>query len=269
MAASPQGLFSSSLPEVYERFLVEPLFRPFAQELLMRAGLAQHDRLLDVACGTGIVARLARETVGDRGGVIGVDASPGMIAMARRVAPAIDWREGDAARLPVGQDETVDLVTCHQGLQFFPDKPAAIREMCRVVAPHGRVAVATWLAVEKVPLIRDLQRAAERHLGPIVDHRHSFGDAGAVKRLLEDAGLHAIRVDVVTRTIRIPDGAVFAQLNTMAIVGMSPAAKAMSDEQRAEVTAAIEKDSLDAIQTYLDGTDLVWELSSNMAVARR
>src|SRR5262249_25268361 len=151
MAASPQGLFTGSLPEMYERFLVAPLFRPFAQELLDRAGISRDDRLLDVACGTGIVARLAREMIGDRGRVVGVDASPGMIAMARTVAPAIDWREGDAAHLPVGDDQAFEIVSCHQGLQFFADKPAATREMRLALPPGGLLALGPRRAAPGLP----------------------------------------------------------------------------------------------------------------------
>lgn len=100
MATAEQSVFTSSLPELYERFLVEPLFRPFAQELLDRTALTPNARLLDVACGTGIVARLAQKPLSERGLVVGVDASPAMLGVARSVAPTIDWRQGDAARLP-------------------------------------------------------------------------------------------------------------------------------------------------------------------------
>jgi ubiquinone/menaquinone biosynthesis C-methylase UbiE len=267
MAAS-SGLFSSNIAEVYERFLVGPLFSPFAQQLLDRAALAPTERLLDIACGTGVVARTAQQVHGHRGQAVGVDASPAMLGMARTVAPTIEFREGDASRLPVGNTEQFDLVSCHQGLQFFPDKPAAIREMRRVLAPGGRIALGTWLSVPDVPLIRDLHRVGERHLGPFVDQRHSLGDVDAIRRLLAEVGLRTIEVETVTRTIRMPDGAIFARLNTMAIVGMSPAAKAMSEEERAQAIAVIANDSLDAIQGYLDGTELVFDLGSNVAIAR-
>jgi ubiquinone/menaquinone biosynthesis C-methylase UbiE len=266
--ASPQGLFAGSLPEIYERLLVAPLFRPFAQDLLDRVGIAENDRLLDVACGTGVVARLAREGFGVRGRIVSVDASPGMIATARMVAPELEWREGDAARLPVGLDETFDVVTCHQGLQFFADTPAALGEMRRVLAPGGRLAAAAWLPADDIPLMRDLQRVAERHLGPIEDQRHSFGDADRMTRLLADAGYRAIRIERVTRTIRMSDGAVFPRLNTMALVGMSAAAKALTEEQRAQVVAAITNDSIDAATPYLRGGELVFDLVSNVAIAR-
>jgi ubiquinone/menaquinone biosynthesis C-methylase UbiE len=268
MATAEQSLFTSSLPELYERFLVEPLFRPFAQELLDRTALAPNERLLDLACGTGIVARLAQHTLGDRG-LVGVDASPAMLAVARSVAPAIDWRQADAARLPLAADETFEVVTCHQGLQFFPDKPSAMREARRVLVPGGRLAIGTWLPVDDVPLIRDLQRVAERHLGPVIDQRHSFGDPDAIRRLLVDAGFHDVHVETYTHTVRFGGGpAVFGRLNTMAVVGMSAAAKTMTDEERARVIAVVANDSVEALQPYADGSDLVFDLGSNIAIGR-
>jgi ubiquinone/menaquinone biosynthesis C-methylase UbiE len=266
MATVDHGLFTSSLPETYERILVAPLFRPFAEELLDRTGFTRNERLLDVACGTGIVARLAQEEVGDRGRVVGVDASPAMLDVAKSVAPAIEWRQGDAARLPVNTGETFDVVTCHQGLQFFGDKPAAIREMRRVLVAGGRLAIGTWLSADEIPLIRDLQRVAERHVGPIVDQRHSLGDADAIRRLLADAGLTEIQVETVTRSIRL--GSVFARLNAMALVAMSAAAKAMADEQRAHVIDAIANDSGDALEPYIVDSDIVFDLSMNVVIAR-
>lgn len=256
-----------SLPELLERHLVGPLFRPFAEALLGHAGFGTHDSLLDVGCGTGIVARLARDQSEDSR-IVGVDRSRATLSIARTVAPAIDWREGDAARLPVGSDEYFDVVCCHQGLQFFSDRPAAIREMRRVLAPGGRIAVGTWRPVEEVPIIRDLQKVAERHLGPIVDQRHSLGDADAIGRLLADGGLGVVRVETVMRTIRACDPAVFSTLNTMALVGMSAGGKGMSEEQRAQVIGAITAENAGALRPYLDGSDLVFDLGSNIAVAQ-
>jgi ubiquinone/menaquinone biosynthesis C-methylase UbiE len=270
MATPSQGLFTASLPELYERFLVEPLFRPFGEALLDRAALTDSDRLLDVACGTGIVARIAHQRSGGRPRVVAVDASPGMLAAGRSAtAGAIDFREGDATRLPIGDDERFDLVTCHQGLQFFPDKPAAVREMRRVLATSGRVAIGVWRTIDDTPMMRELHRVAERHLGPIADVRHSFGDAEALRRLLGDAGFSSIQIDTVTLPVRMRDDvSIFPRLNTMAIVGMSPAAKAMSDGQRADTVAAIVDDSIRAVQPFVNGTDLVFDLLSNVAVAR-
>jgi ubiquinone/menaquinone biosynthesis C-methylase UbiE len=189
--------------------------------------------------------------------------------MARSTAPAIDWREGDAARFPVGNSETFDIVTCHQELQFFADKPAATREMRRVLTAGGRLVLGTWQRVEEIPLMRDLQRVADGHLGTFVDQRHSFGHPDAIRCLLAKADFSTIRVETVTHTIRMHDGAtIFSRLNTMAIVAMSAAAKIMTDERRAQVVAAITRDSVVAMQHYLDGNDLVWDLGTNIATAR-
>jgi SAM-dependent methyltransferase len=268
MATPPANLFTASLPEMYERFLVGPLFTPFAQSMLVRVGVSGDDRLLDIACGTGIVARLARERLGGRGQVVGVDASPGMLAVARSVSSTIDWREGSADALPVSGDERFDAVTCHQGLQFFPDKAAAVREMRRVLAPGGRVAIGTWRPIPEVPLFRDLHQVAERHLGLLNDQRHSFGDGDAIAGLLTDAGLGGVSAETVTHTIRMADSATFARLNSMAVVGMSPGAKAMSDDQRAAVTADLVRDSVQAMAPYVvDGT-VVFSLASNIVMGR-
>ena len=264
--ASP-GLLTASLPEMYERFLVEPLFRPFAQTLLDRVALGERERLLDVACGTGIVARIARDRVGETGRVVGIDASPGMLGVARTVAPAIDWREGDATRLPVGHDETFDVVTCHQGLQFFADKAAAVSEMRRVLAAGGRIALGTWRPLDDTPLFRSLHAAAQQHAGPITDQRHSFGDANAIERLLTQGGFTDVVVETVTHTIRMSDPAAFARLNAMATVGMSASAKTMKDDERARVTEMVTHDSIDLIQEYLEQGMLVFELGSNIATA--
>lgn len=269
MATPASGLFTSSLPELYERFLVQPLFRPFAEELLRRAGLRSGDRLLDVACGTGIVARLAQPVVGTGGRVAAVDASPGMLGIARSVAPEIDWREGDAARLPIPEDHSFDVVTCHQGLQFFHDRLGAVREMHRVLTPGGRVAAATWRPIDDVPAILALHHVAERHVGPITDQRHALGDAGTVRQLLVDGGFQDVQIETVTILIRMsgsPD--VFAQMNAMAVVGMSAAGKTMTDEQRAQAIAAVASDSVAVLQPYIEGDGVAFEIGTNMATAR-
>ena len=101
-----EALFAAmTFPEIYERLLVGPLFRPFAEDLIARLHPGAHDRLLDVACGTGIVARVARERMGQAARIVGVDASAPMLAVARGVDSTIDWREGNAMTLPVSDDE--------------------------------------------------------------------------------------------------------------------------------------------------------------------
>ena len=258
-----------SFPEIFERALVGPLFRPWAKLILDDVALAAGDRVLDVACGTGIVARLAKERLGDKGTVVGVDVNPGMLAVARRVAADIGWREGDAGALPLGAGEQFDVVFCQQGLQFFPDRAAAAREMRRALVDGGRLAVSTWRPDDEIPFGLELRRIAERHLGPIVDRRHSFGDAAALEALLREVGFREVRSGTVSRTIRFDDGAVFVRLNAMALVGMTTAAQTMSDEERTQVVHAITQDSSDAIRRYTDEKGLAYQLHTNVATARR
>ncbi|WGS21754.1 MULTISPECIES: methyltransferase domain-containing protein [unclassified Bradyrhizobium] len=192
----------ASFSEMYERWLVDPLFRPWAEAILAQVGLSPGDRILDVACGTGVVARVARERLGDAGHVVGVDVSPDMLAVARAVAPRIDWREGNATALSLRDGEQFEIVVCQQGLQFFPDKPAAAAQMRRALAKGGRLAIATWRSDDEIPFVRELRRVAERHVGAIVDQRHGFGDAAPLEVLLRDAGFREVRLRTMSRTVR-------------------------------------------------------------------
>ena len=264
MALPDYAMRQPSFPEMYERSLVQPLFRPFAETALDRVNLTPGDRVLDIACGTGIVARLATQRVGG-GTVVGVDLSPQMLAVASAVAPEIAWREGSAQSLPVA-GERFDVVVCHQGLQFFADRAAAVREIKRVLAPGGRVAVATWCSVENSPVLGELQRVAERHLGPIADQRYNFGSAADLEALLAAGGFSGVRVETVTHTVRFAGAKTFVRMNTMAFVGMS-AAKGLDDTARAAVVDAIAADSMDAVSAHMRGDELIFELSTHLATA--
>jgi ubiquinone/menaquinone biosynthesis C-methylase UbiE len=265
---SEAALFTTmTFAEIYERQLVGPLFRPFAEDLIARLDPGGQDRLLDVACGTGIVARVARERMGPAARIVGVDASPLMLAVARGVDPTIDWREGNAMSLPVAEGERFSLVTCHQGLQFFPDKAAAVREMRRVLQPAGRVAIGTWRPLEECALFRELHPIAERQLGPIVDARHSFGDDRALVGLLADAGFHKLQVETITHDVRMPDATIFARLNATALVSMSDKGKTMSDEARQQAIERIVSDGAATVAKYTKGGTLVFALSTNIATA--
>ena len=256
-----------SFPEMYEQHLVGPLFRPWAEIALDEVGLSSGDRLLDVACGTGIVARVARERLGESVYVVGVDVNPQMIAVAREVAPAIDWREGNAGGLPLHDGERFNVVVCHQGLQFFPDKAAAAVQMRGALAPGGRIAVATWRADDEMPFVRELRLVAERRLGPIADPRHSFPDAGALEALLRGAGFGNVGVRTMSRTTRFSDGAPFLRMNTTALIGMSALGKQMDQEERQRVASEIIAESAPVLHCFADGSGIAFELATNIATA--
>lgn len=144
MAEYEQWQLDGRAPELYERYLVPAITAVWAADLVERAAPRSGERVLDVACGTGIVARRAAERVGNHGRVVGLDLNSGMLAVARSLssqdASGIEWREGSALAMPL-PDAAFDLVLCQLELQFFPDRPLALREMRRALVPGGRLAL--------------------------------------------------------------------------------------------------------------------------------
>jgi len=115
-------------PANYERFFVPAIGAPLAKDLIRVAALRPGERVLDVACGTGVVARFASEQVGTTGTVVGLDVNPGMLAVARSATPpgmSIEWHQASAEGMPF-PDAAFDVVLCQMGLQFMPNKQAAL-----------------------------------------------------------------------------------------------------------------------------------------------
>jgi SAM-dependent methyltransferase len=154
--------------ESYERYLVPAIFAAMAERVLDHARVLPGERVLDVGCGTGVVARRAALRVGTGGRVVGLDLNHGMLRVARRagagLGPAVEWRQGDAAAPPFA-DGSFDLVTCQQVLQFLPDRDAALCGMRRVLAPGGRAAIAVLRPILHTPAYGPVADALERHVG--------------------------------------------------------------------------------------------------------
>ena len=149
----------------YEALFVPALFAPWASRVAESAQLRPGQRVLDVACGTGVLAREALVRTAPGGAVAGLDPNAGMLAVARALAPAIDWRQGVAESLPFPAGG-FDAVVSQFGLMFFDDRARALREMLRVLRPGGRLAVAVWDALEHVPAYAALVDVLERVAGP-------------------------------------------------------------------------------------------------------
>lgn len=156
MTDAELGQVAAAAAEVYDSFFVPALFDQFAGPLLDAAGIGTGQRVLDVGCGTGVVARAAARRVGPGGTVTGLDLNEGMLAVAeRRDAAQVEWRQGEAEAIPF-PDGTFDRVVASFALMFFRDRSAALDEMARVTAPGGRVALTTWASVDRSPGYRDL-----------------------------------------------------------------------------------------------------------------
>ena len=204
------GQLNASGPENYERTQVPSVFEPLALMFIELMALRPGQRVLDIACGTGIVARKAAPVVGPTGFVVGVDFNPNMLVVARQNAPAdgaqIEWREGDAASLPCS-DAEFDVVLCQQGLQFFPDKVGALREMHRALKEEGIVGICVWCSVEHSPFHFAIAQALRRHCGEAIAQQFQapfgFGDSDALKAAMIEAGFRnpSIHVETVVRRL--------------------------------------------------------------------
>jgi ubiquinone/menaquinone biosynthesis C-methylase UbiE len=206
-----QWQLRGSAAELYERYLVPAVTSQWAVDLVSRAEVRCDDRLLDVACGTGVVARAAAERIGSAGRVVGLDLNPEMLAVARSAASvgglAIEWCEGSALALPFEAGE-FRVVLCQFGLQFFPDPRAAVREMRRVLASGGRVGVSVFAELERNPVAHALSDALDRHVGEGASfakrNEHALADRDELGALFREAGFAPVRIETVAKASRYP-----------------------------------------------------------------
>ncbi len=196
-----------SAAEVYEEFFVPALLQGWATRVMQAAHIQPGQRVLDVACGTGVLACTVAGRVGSNGAVVGVDPSEGMLAVARRKAPAIEWRDGRAEALPF-EANSFDAVVSQFGLMFFEDRRLAIQEMMRVLRPGGRLAVAVWDAVENLPGYAELANLLQRLYGDQVAETFrapfALGDPQRFAVLFEEAGVTGADVTRLESSVRFP-----------------------------------------------------------------
>src|SRR5262245_372894 len=202
-----EGQVTRSAADIYEEFFVPALFEEWAPRVAKAAQLSAGQKVLDVACGTGVLAREAMRCVQPGGSVTGLDRNEIMLTGARRVAPGIEWRAGHAESLPF-PDGTFDAVVSQFGLMFFEDRAGALKEMWRVLRPGGRLAVAVWDALEHSPGYADMVKLLQRLFGEKIANelRAPFvlGDPKAFGALLESAGIPKAKIQTPTGGVRFP-----------------------------------------------------------------
>lgn len=268
MTQQGQWQVAGSAPEVYERELVPAVFGAWAPALVELAQPHPGERVIDVACGTGIVARLAAKRVGPTGVVVGVDLNPGMLNVARSVAAtgSFQWQEASADKLPF-PDGSFDVVYCQLGLQFFADKTAALREMRRISGAEGRLAITVWRGIQESPGFAALAEALERHIGQAAATimRAPFGlsDSGELEALVSAAGFQDVAVQQRNGMVRFPSVERFV----LSYVAGSPLAGPVSKADDAAREALI-IDVGNALKKHMGNTELAFPIGAHLLSAR-
>jgi len=228
--------YQGSGPENYEKFFVPAIGAPLARDLITAASLRPGERILDIACGTGVVTRLAAEQVGDQGSVAGLDVNPCMLAVARKSAPtgsAIDWYETTAEAMPL-PDESFDVALCQMGLQFVPNKLKALEETRRVLGRGGRVVLN--LPGPTPQMFVALAGALARHVDPqcegFVYAVFSMYDSDELRTLMSEAGFEDVHIERTQKTLRLPPPEEFLWQYIYSTPLAGPVGQA-TDEQRA------------------------------------
>ena len=251
--------YRGTAPENYEKFFVPAIGEPLAADLVCTAALRPGERILDVACGTGVVTRLAAAQVGEAGAVAGLDVNPGMLAVARSATlgdATIDWYETSAEAMPLA-DASFDVVLCQMGLQFIPDKVQALKEIRRVLGPGGRVVLN--LPGPIPDLFVALRDALAQHIDPqcagFVNVVFSLHDCDRLSGLMAEAGFSDIAAERTQKTLQLPppENFLWQYIHSTPLVALVSKA---SEEQR----AALSRDVCERWQNFAAGSSLALDL---------
>lgn len=240
---------TGSVAELYEQNMVPASFARFATGVLEIAQLKPGEHVLDVACGTGIVARMAWPQVAPSGRVIGLDFNAAMLDVARRISDQdglpIEWQEGDAASLPLA-DRTFDVVLCQLGLQYFAKRHESLMEMRRVLRSSGRLVLSVFRPVEYNPSHAVFSDVLARHVSPeaAATRRAPFAlsDRDEIRALVAGAGFHDVAVQLDVRVARYPSAEGMVRImmaGTPLAAAMAGADPTVLEAVIAEVTAGL------------------------------
>jgi ubiquinone/menaquinone biosynthesis C-methylase UbiE len=261
-----------SAAELYQRYLVPGITAKWAEDLVHRARLRGGEEVLDVACGTGVVARLAAGKVAP-GHVTGLDLNAGMLAVARNVlneGASVNWMEGSALDLPFPFGR-FDAVLCQLGLQFFPDQPRALREMHRTVRERGRIALNVYSPIERTPGANAFVSALDEVLGPeasrIKRGEHSFTNPAQLEKLLGDAGFGTVDVQTVVQTITFPSVLDYVRFQLLA-TPMTILLKDKIEPERQEIISSVAARAATlSTPAMLDGGKFTFPQEAYVAIA--
>lgn len=252
--------------EAFERLLVPAVFGPWSRALVDLARPATGERVIDIACGTGVAARYAAGLVGAQGTVCALDIDAGMIAHARTLedAAAIDWHRADVMDLPFA-DDAFDVALCNQGLQFFPDRIAALMGIRRVLRSGARLATNTYCAVETCPGHFAVTQALEARgvdTAPML-RPYSLAEADELRRFAAGAGFCDVAIERRVMESRFPSAPDFVA----SLAAGGPAARLALEQLDADGLDSLKREVADTLAEGPDADGFVIETTSHMMLA--
>jgi SAM-dependent methyltransferase len=260
----------SNPAEGYESYMVPTLFGPWATKLVEAADPQPCDRVLDVGCGTGIVARQVASRLTD-GSVTGLDVSSNMLEVAKATATEervkAEWLEANAEELPF-PESSFDLVLCQFALMFIPDKVGALAEMCRVVSTNGRVLLSVWQGLDRHPFYQTLHDVIQQRVGvSAVQDIFALGNADELRTLAMDAGFERVKIEPVSMTARFPDPDAFLageiEVDTAAI----PSMQHLDASARKTIVECIAADMKEPLREVTEGNHVVIPFYAHIVTA--
>jgi ubiquinone/menaquinone biosynthesis C-methylase UbiE len=236
----------SNPAETYEAYMVPTLFDPWASRLIEAAQPQDDERILDLACGTGVVARRLAQRFNGQADIVGLDLSPDMLQVAHAVSGredlVIKWHQGCAEELPF-PDGSFDLVLCQFSLMFLVDRAAALAEVHRVLASGGRIALSVFQSLDRHRFYQALDQAIHRHLGASgVQDIFALGDRQELHRLLTDAGFDDVRIEPETMVARFPDPDAFLAGEIDVDTASIPSMQTLDAQARKALVSAISEE---------------------------
>lgn len=260
---------AGSAPDIYQTVLVPAWFGPWAEALLALVDLQRDERVLDVACGTGVVARLAAQAVGGDGQVVGLDINAPMLTVARSLPATggadIAWTKSNVADTGL-ESGSFDVVLSQHGYHYFPDKPRALAELRRVLAPGGRLALSIWddHSVYTTALSDALERYVSADVAAQQRGQRRTPSPDELSAHLADAGFGDVRTETQTLQIRVPAARTFVPQH-LGSMPVAAAFAALDEATRDELIGFVE----DALSAYAQGDALVYPDTVNVVIGRK
>jgi ubiquinone/menaquinone biosynthesis C-methylase UbiE len=265
MAEPERWQVSTDAAEVYESCFVPAIFGAWTRPVADAAGIRTGNKVLDVGCGTGVLAREALRRIGRDGQVVGLDLNEGMLAVAARTEPTIEWRQGDAASLPF-EDASFDVVVSQFALMYFTDRVAALSEMWRTLTPGGCLAIASWAAINHARgyqiLVDITARQCGRQAADVLAAPFVLGDQAELAKLFVDSGISGATVTLHEGSIQFPSVKEFLRIE----VKGSPLADMLSDD----VMEALAAESERALAEFtMPSGEIVMPMSAHIVTANK